>query len=57
MELNDCAFPILSSIKGTTDLKEGFNNCQVAILVGARPRSKGMERKDLLGANAMIFKD
>ena len=56
MELKDCAFPLLSEIKGTTDYKEAFLGCQVAILVGARPRGPGMERKDLLSANAAIFK-
>lgn len=56
MELKDCAFPLLSEVKGTVDYKEAFTNCQVAILVGARPRGPGMERKDLLSANAQIFK-
>jgi len=56
MELNDCALPLIREIKGTTDLKEGFSGCQVAILVGAKPRGPGMERKDLLSENAKIFK-
>lgn len=56
MEIRDCAFPLLSEVKGTTDYKEAFLGCQVAILVGARPRGPGMERKDLLSANAQIFK-
>jgi len=56
MELNDCALPLIREIKGTTNLKEGFSGCQVAILVGAKPRGPGMERKDLLGQNAQIFK-
>lgn len=56
MELNDCALPLLSKVKGTTCNKEGFEGCQLAILVGAKPRGPGMERKDLLGQNALIFK-
>jgi malate/lactate dehydrogenase len=51
MELDDCAYPLLAEIKTTTDLKEGFTGCQVAILVGAKPRGPGMERKDLLSQN------
>ena len=49
MELNDCSLPLISNLKGSTDLKEGFQGCQVAVLVGAKPRGPGMERKDLLG--------
>lgn len=56
MELKDCAFPLLASISGTTDQMAGFKDCEVAVLVGARPRGPGMERKDLLSANAQIFK-
>lgn len=56
MELKDCAFPLLSEVRGSVDYKEAFMGCQVAILVGARPRGPGMERKDLLSANAQIFK-
>jgi len=52
MELKDCAFPLLREIKGCTSYEEGFTGCEVAILVGARPRGPGMERKDLLAANA-----
>lgn len=52
MELKDCAFPLLSSITGTTDQSAAFKACEVAVLVGARPRGPGMERKDLLSANA-----
>ena len=55
MELNDCAFPTLNRIVATDDAKAGFKDCQVALLVGARPRGPGMERKDLLLANAQIF--
>jgi malate dehydrogenase len=56
MELNDGAYSSLHSIVATTDPLEGFNNIDVALLVGARPRGPGMERKDLLQANAAIFK-
>ncbi|XP_065063466.1 malate dehydrogenase, cytoplasmic-like [Rhopilema esculentum] len=56
MELQDCALPLLSSIVATADEKEAFANIDVAILVGAMPRREGMERKDLLKANAKIFK-
>ncbi|HLY52260.1 MAG TPA: malate dehydrogenase [Steroidobacteraceae bacterium] len=55
MELNDCAFPTLESAIATDDAKVAFRDCQVAMLVGARPRGPGMERKDLLLANAQIF--
>jgi malate dehydrogenase len=55
MELNDCAFPTLSRIVATDDAKVAFKDCDVALLVGARPRGPGMERKDLLLANAQIF--
>jgi malate dehydrogenase len=55
MELNDCAFPTLNRIVATDDAKVGFKDCSVALLVGARPRGPGMERKDLLLANAQIF--
>ena len=55
MELNDCALPLIRSIKGVTDVKDAFVGCDVAILVGARPRGPGMERKDLLSANSKIF--
>ena len=56
LELTDCAFPLLNKIEITADLKEGFNGTNVALLVGARPRTKGMERADLLEANGGIFK-
>jgi malate dehydrogenase len=55
MELNDCAFPLLNSVTATDDAKVAFRDSQVALLVGARPRGPGMERKDLLLANAAIF--
>ena len=55
MELNDCAFPTLNKIVVSDDAKQAFRDCNVAMLVGARPRGPGMERKDLLLANAQIF--
>ena len=55
MELNDCAFPLLYGIVATADLEEGFRGADYALLVGARPRGAGMERKDLLSANGKIF--
>jgi malate dehydrogenase len=55
MELADCAFPTLHSVTATDDAQVAFRDCEVAMLVGARPRSAGMERKDLLVANAQIF--
>ena len=55
MELNDCAFPTLNKVVATDDAQVAFRDCQVALLVGARPRGPGMERKDLLLANAQIF--
>ena len=55
MELNDCAFPTLNKIVATDDAKVAFKDCHAALLVGARPRGPGMERKDLLLANAQIF--
>ena len=56
MELEDCAFPNLADVVITDDPKVAFKDVDAAILVGARPRSKGMERADLLSANAEIFK-
>ncbi len=56
MELDDCAFPLLSGIEITDDAKKAFDGVNVALLVGARPRAKGMERGDLLEANGGIFK-
>jgi malate dehydrogenase len=55
MELNDCAFPTLNRVVASDDARVAFKDCQVALLVGARPRGPGMERKDLLLANAQIF--
>ncbi|KAG2386524.1 hypothetical protein C9374_002268 [Naegleria lovaniensis] len=55
MELQDCAFPLLRGITVTSDLAEGFKDVEYTLLVGAKPRSKGMERKDLLLENAKIF--
>lgn len=55
MELNDCAFPLVSSITPTADLDEGFRDVNWALLVGSIPRKAGMERKDLLGINGKIF--
>jgi malate dehydrogenase len=56
MELDDCAFPLLESIDIYDDAKQAFDGVNVALLIGARPRSKGMERADLLEANGQIFK-
>ena len=56
MELKDGAYPLVHQIIGTTDPMAGFKDIDVAILVGARPRGPGMERSDLLTANAAIFK-
>ncbi len=55
MELDDCAFPLLQSMAGASDPKVAFRDIDVALLVGARPRGPGMERKDLLEANGAIF--
>ncbi len=55
MELNDCAFPTLNKVVATDDARVAFKDCHAALLVGARPRGPGMERKDLLLANAQIF--
>ncbi len=55
MELRDCAFPLLADIVATDDPAVGFKDADYAILVGARPRGPGMERKDLLEANGAIF--
>jgi malate dehydrogenase len=56
MELDDCAFPLLRRIEVSDDPKVAFDGCNIALLIGARPRSKGMERSDLLEANGGIFK-
>jgi len=55
MELEDCAFPLLAGMTGTGDPKVAFKDADIAVLVGARPRGPGMERKDLLLENAKIF--
>jgi malate dehydrogenase len=55
LELQDCAFPLLSSTEIFDDPRKAFDGVEVALLVGARPRSKGMERADLLEANGAIF--
>jgi malate dehydrogenase len=56
MELDDCAFPLLAGVGAFDDPMQAFDGVNVALLVGARPRSKGMERADLLEANGGIFK-
>ena len=55
MELEDCAFPLLAGMTASDDPNVAFKDAQVALLVGARPRGPGMERKDLLAENAKIF--
>ena len=55
MELEDCAFPLLAGMNGSGDPNVAFKDAEVALLVGARPRGPGMERKDLLLENAKIF--
>jgi len=55
MELDDCAFPLLHGMIATADPMVAFKDAQIALLVGARPRGAGMERKDLLEANGRIF--
>ena len=55
MELEDCAFPLLAGIEQTDDPNVAFGDIDYGLLVGSRPRSKGMERKDLLEANGAIF--
>ena len=55
MELSDCAFPTLNRVVATDDARTAFHDCDYGLLVGARPRGPGMERKDLLLANAQIF--
>src|SRR5215216_6273208 len=56
MELQDCAFPLLASTEIFDDPKRAFDGVNIAMLVGPRPRTKGMERSDLLEANGQIFK-
>jgi malate dehydrogenase len=55
MELEDCAFPLLAGMSAHSDPNTAFKDTDMALLVGARPRGPGMERKDLLSANAQIF--
>jgi len=55
MELEDCAFPLLAGVTAHSDPATAFKDADVALLVGARPRGPGMERKDLLHVNAQIF--
>jgi len=55
MELDDCAFPLLAGMEAHSDPQAAFKDVDIALLVGARPRGPGMERKDLLAANAQIF--
>jgi malate dehydrogenase len=55
MEMDDCAFPLLAGMVGTDDPRKAFQDADIALLVGARPRGPGMERKDLLMENAKIF--
>jgi len=57
MELDDCAFPLLASTHITSNLSEGFKDVDIALLVGSKPRSAGMERADLLKENGKIFVD
>ena len=57
MELEDCAFPMLQQTLVTDDPRIAFRDAEVVLMVGARPRSKGMERKDLIEANGAIFSD
>jgi len=57
MELDDCAFPLLHSVVVTDDIRVAFKDADVALLVGSRPRTAGMERKDLLEMNGAIFTD
>ena len=56
MELVDCAFPLLEAIDITSDANDAFDGANIGLLIGARPRAKGMERADLLEANGAIFK-
>jgi malate dehydrogenase len=56
LELQDCAFPLLAGVNIHDDPKQAFDGVNVALLIGARPRAKGMERADLLEANGAIFK-
>src|ERR1700730_767728 len=55
MELDDCAFPLLAEVVASDDAAQAFGDADLAFLVGSRPRTKGMERSDLLAANGAIF--
>src|SRR3546814_18039835 len=55
MELDDCAFPLLAGMVGTADAEVAFKDADIALLVGARPRGPGMERKDLMLENSKIL--
>src|SRR5688572_26592689 len=55
MEVDDCAFPLVAGVHASARPEEAFENTDYALLVGARPRGPGMERKDLLSANGGIF--
>ncbi|WP_028358255.1 malate dehydrogenase [Brackiella oedipodis] len=55
MELDDCAFPLLEKMTAHSDPEEAFKDAEIALLIGSRPRTKGMERADLLQVNAKIF--
>ena len=57
MELTDCAFPLLAGVVTTDDANAAFDGVNYALLVGSRPRTKGMERKELLEVNGAIFTD
>jgi malate dehydrogenase len=57
MELDDCAFPLLAGVVVTDDIRVAFKDADIALLVGSRPRTAGMERKDLLEMNGAIFTD
>src|SRR5437588_12774163 len=56
MELDDCAFPLLTKVDISDDPKFAFDGCNMALLIGARPRGKGLERSDLLEAKGGLFK-
>ena len=57
MELDDCAFPLLSGVNITSNVSNGFKDIDFALLIGAKPRGPGMERADLLTENGKIFID
>lgn len=57
MELEDCAFPLLAGVETSDQAKEAFRDADIILLIGAKPRGPGMERKDLLEANAVIFSE